>query len=110
MRGPIPPEVQDVAGYHLSVKTVRRSQGRSAAERIACEREGRVHDYAHKQGVEAVILIVPEHAPDWAGDREQLWNAAEAAERRKDTVVVREWELALPAELGPEGRQERRTL
>ena len=103
-----------MASYHLSVKTVKRSAGRSAtaaaayraAERIACEREGRVHDYARKQGVEATILVVPEHAPPWADNRERLWNAAEAAERRKDAVVAREWELALPAELGPEGRLE----
>ena len=103
-----------MASYHLSVKTVKRSAGRSAtaaaayraAERIACEREGRVHDYGRKQGVEAVVLVVPEHAPEWACDRERLWNAAEAAERRKDSVVAREWEVALPAELGPEGRLE----
>ena len=103
-----------MASYHLSVKTVKRSAGRSAtaaaayraAERITCEREGRVHDYARKQGVEATILVVPEDAPEWAGDRERLWNAAEAAERRKDSVVAREWEVALPAELTPEGRLE----
>ena len=103
-----------MASYHLSVKTVRRSQGRSAtaaaayrsAERIVCEREGRVHDYGRKQGVEATILVLPERAPEWAQDRERLWNAAEAAERRKDSVVAREWELALPAELDREGRLE----
>ena len=43
-----------------------------AAERIACEREGRVHDHARKQGVEATLLVVLEHAPDWAEDRERL--------------------------------------
>ena len=103
-----------MASYHLSVKTVKRSAGRSAvaaaayraAERIACEREGRVHDYGRKTGVEATILVLPEHVPEWAQDRERLWNAAEAAERRKDSVVAREWELALPAELSPEGRCE----
>ena len=103
-----------MASYHLSVKTVKRSAGRSATaaaayrsvERIACEREGRVHDYARKQGVEATVLVVPEGVPEWAGDRERLWNAAEAAERRKDSVVAREWEVALPAELTPEERRE----
>jgi hypothetical protein len=41
-----------VASYHLAVKTVKRSAGRSATAAaayrsggvIACEREGRVHD------------------------------------------------------------------
>ena len=48
-----------MASYHLSAKTVKRSAGRSAtaayraASRIACEREGWVHDYGRKQGAEA---------------------------------------------------------
>ena len=103
-----------MASYHCQVKTVRRSQGRSAtaaiayrtASRVTCEREGRVHDYSRKQGVEETLIAVPEHAPEWAQDRERLWNAAEAAERRGNSVVAREWELALPHELGPEGRRE----
>ena len=52
------------------------------------------------------LLIVPGHAPAWAEDRERLWNAAEAAERRRDSVVAQEWELALPAELDRAGRLE----
>jgi hypothetical protein len=31
--------------------------------------------------------------------RSALWNAAEAAEKRKDAKVAREYELGLPAEL-----------
>ena len=103
-----------MASYHCQVKTVRRSQGRSAtaaaayrtASRVTCEREGRVHDYSRKRGVEETLIAVPEHAPEWAGDRERLWNAAEAAEKRGDSVVAREWELALPHELGAQGRRE----
>jgi hypothetical protein len=102
-----------VASYHLSVKTVKRSAGRSAtaaaayrhAARIVCEREGRVHDYRAKSGVEASLLILPDQAPAWAEDRQALWNAAEAREGRRDSVVAREWELALPAELDGEGRR-----
>ena len=37
-----------------------------------CKREGRVHDHARKQGVEATMLVVSEHAPEWADDRERL--------------------------------------
>ena len=43
-------------------------------------------------------MAVPEGA-EWALDRSALWNAAEAAEKRKDARVAREYELALPAEL-----------
>ncbi|TNC44698.1 molybdopterin-guanine dinucleotide biosynthesis protein MobA [Rubellimicrobium rubrum] len=102
-----------MASYHLSVKTVQRSAGRSAtaaiayrtASRVVCEREGRVHDYRAKAGVEASLLLVPKDAPEWAHDRQALWNAAEARETRSNSVTAREWELALPAELDAEGRR-----
>ena len=102
-----------VASYHLSVKSVRRSEGRSAtaaaayrhAARIPCEREGRVHDYRAKSGVEASFIVAPEDAPAWARDRAQLWNAVEARETRVNSVTAREWELALPQELDGAGRR-----
>lgn len=46
---------------------------------------------------------MPEHGAKWAGNRERLWNAAEAAEKRKDSTVAREFELALPTKLSGEG-------
>ena len=103
-----------MASYHLQVKTVKRSAGRSAtaaaayrsAERIDCAREGRVHDYTRKGGVAEAFIVAPEDAPDWAQDRAALWNGAEAAETRKNSVTAREWEIALPAELSPGERRE----
>ena len=96
-----------MASYHLSVKTIKRSAGRSATAaaayragcEIACEREGRVHDYTRKAGVEDAFIIAPDDAPAWAQDRQVLWNAAEGRETRANSVTAREWELALPAEL-----------
>ncbi|WP_052245371.1 MobQ family relaxase [Halocynthiibacter namhaensis] len=101
-----------MASYHLSVKTVKRSAGRTATasaayragERIHCEREGRDHDYTRKQGIEDVFILAPVDAPDWVQDRSALWNAAEAGEARRNSVTAREWEVALPAELSPDGR------
>ena len=103
-----------MASLHLAVKSVKRSEGRSAvaaaayrsASRLACEREGRAHDYGRKRGVEAAFILAPQGAPAWVSDRERLWNAAEAAENRKNSIVAREWELALPCELDPEARRE----
>lgn len=100
-----------MAIYHLSVKTVSRSAGRSAtaaaayrtATRVYCEREGRTHDYARRRGVDYAEIIVPPTAV-WVNDREQLWNAAERAEKRGNATVAREYELALPAELSAGGR------
>lgn len=102
-----------MASYHLSVKTIKRSAGRSATaaaayragERIECLREGRTHDYTRKSGVEAAFIVLPEGAPDWAADRAALWNAAEDRETRRNSVTAREWELALPAELDPAARR-----
>ena len=100
-----------MASYHCSIKPISRSSGRSstaaAAYRagvcLADERTGEVHDYTRKQGVEHTEIVLPEGVNL---DREQLWNAAEKAERRKDARVAREFELALPAELTPEQRRE----
>ena len=63
-----------MASYHLSVKTIKRSAGRTATaagayragERIECQREGRVHDYTRKQGIEETFIVAPENAPAWA--------------------------------------------
>ena len=101
-----------MASFHLSVKTIKRSAGRSAtaaaayrsASLIACEREGREHDYTAKRGVEACFILAPDDAPDWAQDRAALWNAAEARETRSNSVTAREWELALPSELSDAAR------
>jgi hypothetical protein len=101
-----------MASYHLSVKTIKRSAGRSATaaaayrvgERIECQREGRVHDYTRKQGIEETFILTPKDAPDWAQDRSRLWNEAEASETRRNSVTAREWELALPSEISDEDR------
>ncbi len=102
-----------MASYHLSVKSVSRATGRSApaaaayrtATRIENERDGLVHDYTRRGGVDAAFLVVPEGAV-WAEDRAALWNAAEGAEKRRDAKVAREYELALPHELGREERHQ----
>jgi len=100
-----------LASYHLAVKSVSRSTGRSApaaaayrsGQRLLDERTGLVHDYTRRSGVEATAILTPVGAA-WAQDRAALWNAAEAAEKRKDAKVAREYEVALPAELDAAGR------
>jgi len=93
--------------YHLSIKPISRSDGRTAtaaaayrsAELIIDERTGEVHDYTAKGDVVHSELVLPAGAPAWAGDRAALWNAAEAAEKRKDARVARDYEVAIPKEL-----------
>lgn len=102
-----------MAIYHLSVKAVSRSAGRSATGaaayragvEIADERTGEIHDYTRKSGVESADIVLPDGAPEWAKDRAALWNAAELSEKRKDACVAREFEVALPSELSPSERR-----
>ena len=103
-----------MAIYHLSVKAISRSAGRSAtaaaAYRAGVEitdtRTGEVHDYTRKRGIVSADLVLPAGAPEWAADRSALWNAAEHAERRKDACVAREYEVALPSELPAAARRQ----
>ena len=107
-----------MAIYHFSAKVIQRSAGRSAvaaaayrsASELEDERLGQSHDYTAKEGVVHSEIMLPPGAPErWqavddtpeAGRaaREQLWNEVEAIERRKDAVLAREVEFALPREL-----------
>lgn len=101
-----------MAIYHLSVKTFSRSKGQSATaavayragEKIKCDYEGRTHDYTKKSDVLHSEIFLPENAPSWAMDREQLWNQVEHAEKRKNSTIAREFEVALPHELNEQQR------
>jgi Ti-type conjugative transfer relaxase TraA len=96
-----------MAIFHLSVKVISRSSGRSAvaaaayrgAERLHDERLDRDHDFTNKDGVVHSEVLLPEGAPEEFADREKLWNAVETAEKRKDAQLAREVEFAIPREL-----------
>ena len=96
-----------MAIFHLSVKVISRASGRSAvaasayraAERLHDERLDRDHDFTNKDGVVHSEVLLPEGAPPEFADREKLWNAVEAAEKRKDAQLSREVEFAIPREL-----------
>ncbi|MEY2336418.1 MobA/MobL family protein, partial [Acidithiobacillus ferrianus] len=75
------------------MKPMSRASGRSsvaavayrAAEKLENQRDGLVHDFSRRSGVEHAEIVVPEGInAEWAKDRSVLWNAAEAAEKRKD--------------------------
>ncbi len=96
-----------MAIYHLEMKIVKRSEGRSAvgssAYRSATlqhdERTGETFDYRHKAGVVHTKIFAPDHAPGWVYDRSRLWNRVEASEKRRDAQLAREAEIGLPIEL-----------
>ncbi|WP_352339594.1 MobQ family relaxase [Psychrobacter sp. 16-MNA-CIBAN-0192] len=101
-----------MAIYHLSVKTFSRSNGQSATAAVAYRAGAKIysdrdrchHDYTRKSDVLHSEIFLPENAPEWALDRQQLWNEVESAEKRKNSTVAREFEVALPHELNEEQR------
>lgn len=104
-----------MAVYRCEVKTLNRASGRSAvaaaayraAERLRDERSDRQHDYRRRgPGVAYAEVLTPSGAPDWANKRGRLWNEAEAAENRKNSVTAREILLSLPHELDDRQRVE----
>lgn len=96
-----------MAIFHFSAKVISRASGRSsvaaaayrAGERLNDVRIDRDHDFTDKPGIEHSEVMLPEGAPAEYADREKLWNAVEAAEKRKDAQLAREVEFALPREL-----------
>ena len=107
-----------MALYSCNASVIGRAQGRSAVasaayragERLADDRQGVVWDFTQKRGVLHSEVILPEHAPSWAGNRQALWNAAELREdkstRRNEALVARDFRLALPHEASAEQRLE----
>ncbi|MBY2907751.1 Ti-type conjugative transfer relaxase TraA [Rhizobium leguminosarum] len=102
-----------MAIYHLSMKPIARSAGRSAvasaayraAERLTNERDGLTHDFSNRKGVEHAEIVLPAGSSAyWAMKRSALWNAAERAEKRSDARIAREFEIALPHELSSDQR------
>ncbi len=96
-----------MAIYHFSVNIISRSAGRSAtaaaayraAEKIRDNRTGEIHDYTNKKGVDEKFILAPFSAPSWVYNRSSLWNKVEEVERRKDSQLAREINVAIPTEL-----------
>lgn len=96
-----------MAQYRFSSQVVSRSTGRSAVAAaayragtsLADERTGLTHDFSRKRGIAHAEIMAPENAPAWMLDRSRLWNAVEAAEKRRDAQLSREVQLSLPHEL-----------
>lgn len=99
-----------MAIYHFSAKIISRANGSSAlasaayrsGSRLYDERLDRHHDFSNKAGVVHSEVMLPDSTPEHFADREKLWNAVEAAEKRIDSQLAREVEFAIPRELSPE--------
>lgn len=107
-----------MAIFHLDIKPVTRSTGRTATaaaayragESIRDERSGALYNHSTRQDVLHKEIILPakldraDAGMEWARDRTTLWNTAEKAEKASNSRVAREYLAALPAELSAERR------
>jgi Ti-type conjugative transfer relaxase TraA len=107
-----------MALYHCSVKIISRSDNKNAVAAAAYRSASvlitsvldketgldveQAFNYSNKSNVIFSEIIAPIYAPAWVYDRERLWNEVEFIEKRKDSQLAREIELALPIELDQE--------
>lgn len=106
-----------MAIYRLETKPFSRGKGQNAVAAAAYrsgekleyhnakENTVEIKDYTRREQVGHTEILTPKNC-EWAHDRQALWNAAEAAETRKDSRIAREVLLSLPAELTPEQNRE----
>ena len=103
-----------MALYHFSIKTISRNHGRSAVaaaayrsgQKLEDDFYGLVHDYQRKKGVEFSQIFTPDGCDPRLKNRQYLWNYVEETEKRKNSTVAREFEIAFPCELNKRQRQE----
>ena len=103
-----------MAIFHLNAKVISRGKGQSAIASAAYRSGERLRDeQANEQKyytsrAERIVftdIMAPKDAPEWAHDRNHLWNEAERAEKRKDAQLAREIEVSLPHELTEQQRE-----
>ncbi len=96
-----------MAIFHCSAKIFKRSEGKNSLASAAYRSGQELYDertetrfkFAGADRVMHTEIIAPADAPEWALDRQGLWNSVEQSEKRKDSQLAREFELALPGEL-----------
>lgn len=101
-----------MAIYYCHAQIISRSDMRSAVaaaayragERIKDERENKTHDYSKRKDVAFSQVFIPSTAPNWAADRNVLWNEVERKEKAVNAQLAREFVIALPLELKPENQ------
>jgi hypothetical protein len=99
-----------VAIYHLSIKHMSRSNGKSAVassayragEKLEEKETGKTHDYTRKNGVVHNEVMLPNHAPKEYQNREVLWNEVQKVEKQSNARLAREIEVGLPKEMSRE--------
>ena len=98
---------------HFAVNSIQRSTGRSVTAAVAyrtCskivdDRTGEVFDYSRKKGLEYTENVFPKDIANQKCTISELWNTIEKSEKRKNSIVGREYVIALPEELDKDNRK-----
>ena len=102
-----------MAIFHMSFSNISAGKGRSAiasaayrsGEKLFDDKEGRHYFYTRSVMPESFILT-PKNSPEWASDREQLWNEVEKKDRKSNSRYAKEFNVALPVELSESEQKE----
>jgi hypothetical protein len=100
-------EVLMVLHARPHLETHSRGAGHSAIAGVAYRlglrlydrRTDQWHDYRRRKLGEEIVralTVAPDGAPDWATDPQELWERVEAAEKRKDAQVARDYRIPVP--------------
>lgn len=88
-----------------SFKSPLASAAYRSGEALHDEYEDKTFKYERKEKVESFI-IKPNHAPEWALNRERLWNEVGKIEKNINSQFSREFNIALPVELRNDEQRE----
>ncbi|MUV42193.1 MobQ family relaxase [Levilactobacillus brevis] len=102
-----------MAIFHMSFSNISAGKGRSAiasaayrsGEKLFDNKEGRSYFYGRSIMPETFILK-PKNAPEWANDRQKLWNEVEKKDRKSNSRYAKEFNVALPVELSEDEQKE----
>ena len=96
-----------MACYHLSAQIISRGKGDSvtaaaayiSGEKLRDSYDGRVYDRSYRKDVMFKEILLPPNAPTEFLDRQNLMDALNISEKRRDSQLARTIKLALPNEL-----------
>ncbi|MBO2723277.1 MobA/MobL family protein [Lactiplantibacillus plantarum] len=102
-----------MAIFHMSFQNISAGKMRSAVasasyrsgDKLFSDKEGNTYYYARDVKPEEFILT-PKNAPDWAKDRQKLWNEVEKKDRKSNSRYAKEFNVALPVELSESEQKE----
>lgn len=92
--------------FYLNVRILNRSKQSAVAaaayrsgEKLYSERDMETKNYRTREVSPESFIMAPDGAPEWANDREKLWNEVEKKEKHIRSQLAREIKIALPIEL-----------